>query len=99
GGVLLVSTKVTGGRNGRNLLSNVSLIHGSAQRLRGELVLDDVATPMIVADDPWYGPGLTGIGDLDGDGNEDFVVPSSSQVTFPGGFPVYDLFYGRPDGG
>lgn len=85
-----------------NWRQELRLVTGSAVRLTGDVALGDVAhtrLPDLACVSPVAEVGV-GLGDLDGDGADDFsllgcATPPAGQVSFT---YVHHVFYGRPGG-
>lgn len=81
---------------------SMSLVRGSATRLSGTLALGDLgATAFRVGSCSLAFPEIDALGDLDGDGVDDFALTSCGEVQGTDtvtGAKEYHLFYGRKGG-
>jgi hypothetical protein len=97
-GDLIVSTNVS--IDVFNWRQEMRLVTGSATRLAGKVALDDVAhtrLPDIECEPPNGIAVGVGLGDLDGDGADDFSLIACAAPS--AGFRyVHHVFYGRPSG-
>ena len=98
---LIVSTNVNA--NSYSWHQEMRLVTGSATRLAGKVALGDVAhtrLPDAAYPPPWGIDLGVGLGDLDGDGADDFTLTTCSTPSpgEPFSTCVHHVFYGRPGG-
>jgi len=98
-GDFVVSTRLT---NGSSLRADVQLVHGSAVRLAGTKVLPELGGTTFVGTDLCYSDSSAALGDLDGDGFDDFSLFScrinSIVVGENSATDMHSVFYGRAGG-
>jgi hypothetical protein len=83
------------------------LVRGSATRLSGTHALDDLGVTQFLVRTCIDAPEIDALGDLDGDGADDFALSSCVRGTYGGDIDIknsrpdtndYHLFYGRKGG-
>jgi hypothetical protein len=81
-------------------LSDIRLVRGSATRLQGTLTLDQAAAARFAGIYPCLPSGSFAerLGDLDGDGFDDFGILGCRNAVTPNPSRAYRLFYGRAAG-
>lgn len=82
-------------------VTDLRLVRGSATRLAGRVTPAEISSTLIVGNEPCFDDIGAALGDLDGDGTDDFALASCHETRGPGGFDAtmsQRVFYGHRDG-